>query len=129
MLAPGSVDFVGAAASSEPYTHLIGLGDFAPGGATEISPAASEAQAGVCGIMSNHPEGAQEHWGQRPAPLRAASLSLCTPGQRFACPRLISVALVDLFGEACFALFEHGLHTRKGRREYVAVLVSVLIGE
>jgi hypothetical protein len=32
------------------YTHLIGLGDFAPEGATEISPGASEAQPGVRGL-------------------------------------------------------------------------------
>jgi hypothetical protein len=50
-----------AQASSEPYTHLIGLGDFPPEGATEISPGASEAQPGVWRYGLCALQGAQEH--------------------------------------------------------------------
>ena len=67
-------------ASSEPYTHLIGLGDFAPEGATEISPGQAKRSPGFAVCSLGALEGRRSIEGQRPAPLRGASLRLCVTG-------------------------------------------------
>ena len=84
----------GAIASSEPYTHLIGLGDFAPEGRRKLAPGKRSAARGLRVYKSMRPGGAQEALTgsvQRPSGAR-----LCVRrdrGRRFACPRLISFAL------------------------------------
>src|SRR6185503_6440658 len=75
-----------AVACSEPYTHLIGLGDFAPEGRRKFSPGQAKRSPGFAGLGPRALKGRRSIEGQRPAPLRGAFVYLRKPGAALRLP-------------------------------------------